>query len=149
MIFFRYVVFWWSAHCITRSSCPEGYCKKGLLKNFAKLTGKHLCQRVIFNKVAGPDKFIWSLSKIYNFQKISEVNKNQKICTNLKLHEKCPYSVLFWSPFSRFRLNTEGCGVPLPIWYECEKVRTRITPNTDTFYAEWRAFSQNFLSLKV
>ena len=27
--------------------------KKGLLKNFAKFTGKHLCQSFIFNKVAG------------------------------------------------------------------------------------------------
>ena len=28
----------------TRSSCPEMFCKKGVLKNFTKLTGKHLCQ---------------------------------------------------------------------------------------------------------
>ena len=34
------------------------------------------------------------------------------------LREKCPYSELFWSVFSR---------IP--------KMRTRITPNTDTFYA--------------
>ena len=27
--------------------------KKGILRNFAKFTGKHLCQRVFFNKVAG------------------------------------------------------------------------------------------------
>ena len=27
--------------------------KKGLLKNFTKLTGKHLCQNLYFNKVAG------------------------------------------------------------------------------------------------
>ena len=27
--------------------------KKGALVNFTKLTGKHLCQSVIFNKVAG------------------------------------------------------------------------------------------------
>ena len=26
--------------------------KKGVLENFAKLTGKHLCQRLFFNKVA-------------------------------------------------------------------------------------------------
>ena len=35
------------------------------------------------------------------------------------LHEKCPYLELFWSVFS---LNAK-------------KIRTRITPNTDTFYA--------------
>ena len=27
--------------------------KKGVLKNFAKFTGKHLCQSLFFNKVAG------------------------------------------------------------------------------------------------
>ena len=32
----------------------------------------------------------------------------------LPLRKKCPYSELFWS--------------------ECGKIRTRITPNTDTFY---------------
>ena len=36
-----------------RSSCPEVFCKKGVLRNFAKLTGKHLCQNLFFNKVAG------------------------------------------------------------------------------------------------
>ena len=29
-----------------RSSCPEVFCKPGVLKNFAKFTGKHLCQSV-------------------------------------------------------------------------------------------------------
>ena len=29
---------------IARSSLSEGFCKKGVLKNFAKFTGKHLCQ---------------------------------------------------------------------------------------------------------
>ena len=36
-----------------RSSHPEEFCKKGVLRNFAKLTGKHLCQGLFFNKVAG------------------------------------------------------------------------------------------------
>ena len=29
------------------------FCKKGVLRNFAKFTGKHLCQSLFFNKVAG------------------------------------------------------------------------------------------------
>ena len=36
-----------------RSSLPEVFCKKGVLKNFTKFTGKHLCQNLFFNKVAG------------------------------------------------------------------------------------------------
>ena len=31
---------------------PEVFCKKGVLKNFTKFTGKHLCQSLFFNKVA-------------------------------------------------------------------------------------------------
>ena len=38
---------------IFRNSRPEVFCKIGALRNFAKLTGKHLCQRLFFNKVAG------------------------------------------------------------------------------------------------
>ena len=36
-----------------RSSRPEVFCKKGVLRNFTKFTGKHLYQRLFFNKVAG------------------------------------------------------------------------------------------------
>ena len=36
-----------------RSSRPEMFCKKGVLRNFAKFTGRHLCQSLFFNKVAG------------------------------------------------------------------------------------------------
>ena len=35
-----------------RSSRPRVFCKKGVLRNFTKFTGKHLCQRLFFNKVA-------------------------------------------------------------------------------------------------
>ena len=36
-----------------RSSLPEVFCKKEVLENFAKFKGKHLCQSLFFNKVAG------------------------------------------------------------------------------------------------
>ena len=32
---------------------PQVFCKKGILRNFAKFTGKHLCQSHFFNKIAG------------------------------------------------------------------------------------------------
>ena len=37
----------------TRSSLTEVFCKKGVLRNFTKFTGKHLYQSLFFNKVAG------------------------------------------------------------------------------------------------
>ena len=42
------------------------------------------------------------------------------------------YSDLY---FPAFGLNTERYGVSLRIQSRCGKVRTRITPNTDTFHA--------------
>ena len=35
------------------NSRPEVFYEKGVLRNFAKLTGKHTCQSLFFNKVAG------------------------------------------------------------------------------------------------
>ena len=37
--------------------------------------------------------------------------------------------------FPEFGVNNERDGVSLRIQYECRKMLTRITPNTDTFYA--------------
>ena len=36
-----------------KKESPDLFCKKGVLENFAKFTGKHLCQSLFFNKVAG------------------------------------------------------------------------------------------------
>ena len=38
---------------IFTSSLHKVFCKKDVLKNFAKFTGKHLLQSLFFNKVAG------------------------------------------------------------------------------------------------
>ena len=32
---------------------PEVFYRKGILRNSAKFTGKHLCQSLFFNRVAG------------------------------------------------------------------------------------------------
>ena len=37
---------------ISRSTRPDIFCKKGVLRNFTKFTVKHLCQSLFFNKVA-------------------------------------------------------------------------------------------------
>ena len=38
---------------LLRSTRLDVFCKKGVLKNFVKFTGKHLYQSLFFNKVAG------------------------------------------------------------------------------------------------
>ena len=37
----------------TQKQRPEVFYKKGILTNFANSTGKHLCQSLFLNKVAG------------------------------------------------------------------------------------------------
>ena len=62
-----------------RSSCPEVFSKKGVLRYFAKFTGKHLCESFFFNKVAGlrPAKFIEKeiLAQVFSC-KFCEISKN-------------------------------------------------------------------------
>ena len=47
---------------------PELFCKKGVLENYAKFTGKRLWQSLLFNKVAGqtlPQVFSCEFCKIF------------------------------------------------------------------------------------
>ena len=57
------------------------------------------------------------------------------------------------SNFPAFGLNMERCCVSLFIHSKCGKIRTRITPNTDTFYAvnvAWQsAFALSLESLDI
>ena len=55
-----------------RSSRPEMFCKKGVLRHFAKFNGKHLCQGLFINKVAGLTllkKRLWHRCFPVNFAK--------------------------------------------------------------------------------
>ena len=40
-----------------RSIRPEVFCKKGVFRNFAKFTGKHLCQSFFLNKEISKNTF--------------------------------------------------------------------------------------------
>ena len=51
--------------CLSRSSYRRCSVKGGVLRNFAKFTGKHLCQGFFFNKVAG--LFYWKASCKYHY----------------------------------------------------------------------------------
>ena len=49
-----------------KNSRPEMFCKKGLFKNFLKFTEKHLCQSLLFNKVATLLNFIKDTLKAFD-----------------------------------------------------------------------------------
>ena len=58
-----------------RISYPEVSCKKGVLENFAILTGKHPCQSLFSNKVAGLN-FITkeSVAQVFSSRKVFKNN---------------------------------------------------------------------------
>ena len=56
-----------------RSSRPEVFCKKVGLRNFAKFTGKQLCQSFFLNKVAGLKKE--TLAQVFSWE-FCEISKN-------------------------------------------------------------------------
>ena len=47
------ISFCFSCFEVFRRSRPEVLYKKSALRDFAKFTGKHLCQSLFFNKVSG------------------------------------------------------------------------------------------------
>ena len=62
---------------------PEVFCKKGGLRNFAKFTGKDLCQSLFFNKVAGLR--LWHRCFPVNFAKFPRTPFLQKTSERLLL----------------------------------------------------------------
>ena len=69
------------------------------------------------------------------FVNFVKVDAQQKFLfkQNPALRKRCPYLELFWSAFSRI-LTEYRYWVFLRIQFEWRKMRTRITPNTCTFY---------------
>ena len=66
--------------------------KKGVLRNLAKFTGKHLCQRFFFNKVAGQAcNFIKkeSLAQVFSCE-FCQISKNNFLTEHLR------YWLLYW-----------------------------------------------------
>ena len=62
-----------------RNSSPEVLCKKGVLKDFLKFTGKHLCLTLFFNKVAGLIVYNFvekeTLAQVFSWE-FYEISKN-------------------------------------------------------------------------
>ena len=51
-----------------RSSCWEVFCKKDVLRNFAKFTGKHLCKSLFFNN---KNKKVVASGKVLRFTRLA------------------------------------------------------------------------------
>ena len=74
--------------------------KKGVLRNFTKITGKYLCQSLFFNKVTGLraaslfKKRLWHRCFSVNFVKFLRTPFLQNTSGRLLLHRKIVYSML-------------------------------------------------------
>ena len=62
---------------------PGVLCKKGFFRNFAKFTGKHLCQSLIFIKVAGLRRFPVNHAKF--LRKTFLQNTSRRLLLNLRI----------------------------------------------------------------
>ena len=72
-----------------RSSHRRCSVRKGVLRNFAKFTGKHLCQSLFFNKVAGPRPQACSFIKKETLAQVfscefCEISKNTFLTEHLR-----------------------------------------------------------------
>ena len=76
------------------SSRPEVFCKKGVLRNFAKFTGKHLYQSLFFNKVANFIKKE-TLAQVFSCEFC-------EICKNTFSYRTPPVATYIQVPFTIF-----------------------------------------------
>ena len=82
-----------------RSSHPEVFCKKDVLRKFAKFTGKHLCQSPFFNKVAGLRSFFiehlrWLIPKrIATLFSVGKASRNRVSCFSRLVLTKITVSI--------------------------------------------------------
>ena len=88
-----------------RSSHQRCSMKKGDLKNFAKFTGKQLCQRFFFNKVAGLrsatllKKRLWHRCFPVNFAKFLRTAFLQNTSGRLLLLKPFIVNIRRWRPY--------------------------------------------------
>ena len=100
----------WSCMDQCRGIRLEVFFKKGVLKNFAKSTGEHLCHGICFKKVAG---FLWLLLSIENglTHFISPVSFNSPW-----KHQKTSDFLMFSSSIKRGQLHELGKSSMIYYW---------------------------------
>ena len=89
-----------------RSSHPEVFCKKGVLRNFPKFTGKHLRQSLFFNKVAGLRPA--TLLKKRLWHRCFHVNFAKFLRTPFFIEHICKLLLIFYIQNKKFNHNYTG-----------------------------------------
>ena len=75
-----------------RNSRPEVFCEKGVLSNFTKSIGKHLCQSLFLNKVVVKKE---TLAQVFSceFWDISKYNFPYRLPLVVVFEKKCTFTV--------------------------------------------------------
>ena len=124
-----------------RSSRPEAFCQKGVLRNFIKFTGKHLRQSLSFNTVTGlrfatllnnrlwhrcfPGDFIRFPRTPFNIEYLRWLHQKVDTTPNVK-QQRTTFSNLYsdWRPL-------KGLTYPKnPAAFSCKFVEVRMTCQT-------------------
>ena len=111
---------------------PEVFYKKGVLRYLTKFTRKHLCQSLIFNKVAGIrpatvlKKRLWHRCFHVNFAKFPRTPLLQNTSGRLLLQRKlnCKYSVLLEFESTIYELRASELRVSPSA--SCESIRLHV-----------------------
>ena len=84
---------------IFRSSRPDVFCKKGVLRNLAKFIGKHLCQGLFFNKAAGLSPEKEALAQVFSCE-FCKISKNTHLFHRTPLVAASVYLIYIWKLYA-------------------------------------------------
>ena len=93
---------------------PEVFYKKGIIKNFAKFTGKHLCQSLFFNKVTRQEHLF------YKTPTVAASRKRNSIAWIVSSQAKLTYS-------NRYKKGLYGYAHTLMQIWKSPYNKTRVT----------------------
>ena len=106
----------------------EMFCKKGVLRNFTKCTGKHLCLCLFFNKVAKKE----SLAQVFS----------------------CEFPEIFKSTFFTKHLWATASGTSKTKYLELIKKKSKVQEKNMSCKRalsvdHWKTFSKNYKLMRV
>ena len=89
-----------------RSSRPEVFCKKDVLRNFAKFTGKHLCQSLFYIKVASLRPAIVHRTPVVAASETFSLSVSLSLYIYIYIYLLFDYLLFKYIYFSRFLIFT-------------------------------------------
>ena len=128
---------------IIRSSRPEVFCEKGVLRNFAKFTEKHLCQSLFFSKATGGAcNFIKkeALAQVFS-REFCEISENTFFYRTPLLAASVLYCLHDYSLLKRTIRSSQGSIFTNP----CIESLLTFFPEYVVIMRQWNVYKLNWL----